>query len=149
MTLQGLYFCKKVMETKVNKLIPYLHFEGNCEEALNYYKDILGGKVDIQSRYDNPAMKAPEHYREKVLHGRLYFGDLAIYASDVFPGGQTQKSSGDVALSLDAPDAATGKKIFDRLAEGGKVGVPFEKQFWGDWHGNLTDKYGIRWMVNG
>lgn len=136
------------METKVNRLIPYLNFEGNCEEALNFYQTILGGSVEIQSRYDNPQMKAPEEYKNKILHGRLYFGDLAIYASDVFPGKKAYGNSGDVQLSLDVPDPETGKKIFDRLVAGGKVGVAFEKQFWGDWHGNLTDKYGIRWMVN-
>jgi PhnB protein len=136
------------MGLKVTGLIPYLNFEGNCEEALNYYKDILNGTIEIRSRYDNPAMKAPENYKNKVLHGRLHFGDLLIYASDVFPGGKTQKSSGDVALSLDVPDPETGKKIFDQLAADGKAHVAFEKQFWGDWHGNLTDKYGMRWMVN-
>lgn len=136
------------MEPKVTRLIPYLNFEGNCEEALNYYKDILNGRIEIQSRYDNPAMKAPENYKDKVLHGRLYFGDLVIYASDVFPGGTAQNGSGDVALSLDVADVATGKNVFDQLAADGKVHVPFEKQFWGSWHGNLTDKYGIRWMVN-
>lgn len=136
------------METKIKDLIPYLNFEGNCEEALNYYKDILGGRVEIQTRYDNPAMNAPEDYKNKVLHGRLYFGDKAIYASDIFPGKKAHKNSGDVQLSLDVSDPETGKKIFDQLAEGGKTGLAFEKQFWGDWHGNLTDKFGIRWMVN-
>lgn len=133
-------------------MVPYLHFEGNCEEALNFYKDILNGRVEIQSRYDNPAMNAPEAYKNKVLHGRLYFSEgkagQAIYASDVFPGQSAHKSSGDAALSLDFPDPESGKEVFDRLSEGGAVGVPFEKQFWGDWHGNFTDRYGIHWMVN-
>lgn len=136
------------METKIKKLIPYLNFEGNCEEALNFYKDIFGGEVEIQSRYDNPAMHAPSGYRDKILHGRLYMGDLAIYASDIFPGKRTAQNSGDVQLSLDVVDPETGKKLFERLSSGGKIGVAFDKQFWGDWHGNLTDKYGVRWMVN-
>lgn len=136
------------METKKFELIPYIHFEGNCEEALNFYADILNGKVEVQSRYDNPAMNAPEAYRNKVLHGRLHFSELAIYASDVFPGQKAQKSSGDVYLSLTFPDETAAQQAFDRLAEGGKVGVPFAKQFWGSWHGNLVDKYGIAWMMN-
>lgn len=136
------------MEAKKHELIPYITFDGNCEEALNYYAGILGGTVEIQSRYDNPAMKAPENYRNKVLHARLHFNGLAIYASDGYPGSRAQKSSGDVALSLSFPDVETSKKVFDKLAAGGKVGIPFEKQFWGDWHGNLEDKYGIKWMVN-
>lgn len=136
------------MNATVKQLIPYLNFEGSCEEALNYYAGIFNGTVEIQSRYDNPAMNAPEHYKDKVLHGRLHAGGLTLYASDVFPGSAAHKGSGDVALSLDVADPETGKVIFGRLAEGGKVGVPFEKQFWGDWHGNLADRYGIRWMVN-
>lgn len=136
------------METKQTELIPYLHFDGNCEEALNYYAGILDGTVEIRSRYDNPAMNVPEAYREKVLHGRLHGSGLSIYASDVFPGQKAQGSSGDVALSLTFPDEQTAQRVFDQLAKGGKTGVPFAKQFWGEWHGNLTDRYGIRWMVN-
>lgn len=136
------------METKKFELIPYIHFEGNCEEALNYYAGILNGTVEIQSRYDNPAMGAPESYRDKVLHGRLHFNGLAIYASDVFPGQKAHKTSGDVYLSLSFPDEKAAQPVFDKLAEGGKIGVPFAKQFWGDWHGNLVDKHGIAWMVN-
>lgn len=136
------------MEDKKTQLIPYLHFEGNCEEALNFYKDILDGAIEIVTRYDNPAMEAPEHYKDKILHARLYFNDNVIYASDVFPGQAAHKNSGDVALSLSVTSPETGKLIFDKLSGGGKVNVPFEKQFWGDWHGNLIDRYGIRWMVN-
>lgn len=136
------------MDNKIKNILPYLNFEGNCEEALNFYKNIFGGRVEIQSRYDNPQMKAPEEYKNKVLHGRLYFDDLAIYASDIFPGKHAAKNSGDVQLSLDVDNPETGKKIFDQLAAEGKIGVAFEKQFWGQWHGNLVDKYGIRWMVN-
>ncbi|MGH2645115.1 MAG: VOC family protein [Chitinophagaceae bacterium] len=136
------------MENNIQNLIPYLNFEGNCEEALNFYKTIFDGRVEIQSRYDNPQMKAPADYKNKVLHGRLYFGDLVIYASDIFPGKHASKNSGDVQFSLEVTDPGYGKNIFNQLAEGGKTGVAFEKQFWGQWHGNLIDKYGIRWMVN-
>ncbi len=136
------------MSNNATALIPYLHFGGNCEEALQFYAQVLGGTVEITQRYDNQEMNAPEDYKEKVLHGRLHFGDLHIYASDVFPGQGVAQSSGDVALSLDFGNPETGKRVFEQLAEGGEVGVPFEKQFWGDWHGNFVDKYGIRWMVN-
>ncbi|QEH42779.1 VOC family protein [Chitinophaga sp. XS-30] len=115
------------METKQTGLIPYLHFEGNCEEALNYYAGILGGTVEIRSRYDNPAMNAPEAYREKVLHGRLHFSGLSIYTSDVFPGQKAQGSSGDVALSLTFPDEQTAQQVFDQLAKGGKTRRTFRK----------------------
>lgn len=130
------------------QLIPYLHFEGNCEEVLNRYQEILGGEVEIHNRYDKPEMDAPDDYKDKVLHARFYFGENTIMASDVFPGQSAEKSSGDVALSITVDDVDEAQAIFDGLAEGGSIGVAFGKQFWGDWHGNLTDRYGIRWMVN-
>lgn len=129
-------------------LIPYLHFGGNCEEALTTYKEILGGTVEIRERYDNPEMNAPDDYKDKVLHARFYFGDNTIMASDVFPGQPVENGSGDAALSVTVDDLDKAKKIFNSLTEEGEIGVPFEKQFWGAWHGNLTDRFGVRWMVN-
>lgn len=130
------------------KLVPYLSFQGNCEEALGFYNAILDGVVAIEQRYDIPEMQAPEEYRDKVLHASLQFGDNTILASDTFPGQTTKKTSGDVSLSVLIDDREKGRKIFDALAEGGTVHHVYEKQFWGDWHGSLTDKYGIHWMVN-
>jgi len=134
------------MSKEVN-LIPYLNFEGNCEDALNSYAKILDGKVEIMQRYDNPAMQAPESYRSKVLHARFHFGNNEIYASDVFPG-QNLGYGRAVAMSLSFSDLEQAKQVFRMLSEGGEINVPFEKQFWGDWHGNLVDRFGTYWMVN-
>lgn len=138
------------MSNPVKGLTAYLNFMGNCEEALNFYARVLDGKATIRQRYDNPAMNAPEEFRDKVLHASLEFGPVTILASDIMKQRQGTPTSGtgDAALSLDVTDSNEGKRIFDLLAEGGKQGVPFEKQFWGGWHGNLTDRYGVRWMVN-
>ncbi len=135
------------MSKKNITLTPYLHFLGNCEEALNTYQNILGGRFEIENRYDNPNMNAPEEYRDKVLHARFYNGNCLFMACDVFPG-QTVKSGRNVALSLDFKDLNQAKNVFSAFSNDGKINVPFEKQFWGDWHGNLTDQYGIRWMIN-
>jgi PhnB protein len=133
---------------KAMKIIPYLSFNSNCEEALKTYQKILGGEVEIRTRYDNPAMKAPEHYKNKVLHARFHFDNESVYASDVFPGSEVNDQNNNIALSLDVTDVDRAKKIFSQLSEGGKIKVPFEKQFWGEWHGNFTDRFGISWMVN-
>jgi len=130
------------------KLVPYLHFQGNCEEALNFYKDILNGKVEIVSRYDNPNMNAPEDYKNKVLHGVIYFGDNTIMASDSYPG-QQLKYGDSVSLSLALDGEAETTRVFNALSEGGKILMPLEKQFWGDFFGHFVDRYGTRWMVNG
>ena len=135
------------MNNKEIALIPYLNFQGNCEEALTAYRKILGGSIEIIERYDNPAMQAPEEYRDKVLHARYRFSDNEVYASDVFPG-QTLGDSRNVAMSLSFAELEKAKQAFAQLADGGTVNVPFEKQFWGAWHGNLMDKFGIYWMIN-
>lgn len=138
------------MADQIKSLNAYLNFMGNCEEALNMYAKIFNGNVSIVNRYDNPAMNMPEEFRDKVLHATLDFCGIRILASDIIPNDPktVPSGSGDAALSLDVSGPDEGKRIFDQLAEGGKVGVKFEKQFWGAWHGNLRDKYGVRWMLN-
>ncbi|MEJ0080525.1 MAG: hypothetical protein WDM78_06115 [Puia sp.] len=64
---------------------PTLQFQGNCEEALLFYKEILDGRIEIASRYDNPAMNAPDAYKNKILHATFYFGKYQLFASDSMP----------------------------------------------------------------
>lgn len=136
------------MKGKITKMVPYLNFEGNCEEAIHFYKEVFDGTISMVKRYADSPMNVPENFKDKIIHARLNFGDVEIFASDVTSGKSATKGSGDVALSLDTTDPHTGAEIFNRLSVGGKVGVPFQKQFWGAWHGNLVDKFGIRWMIN-
>jgi len=130
------------------ELMPYLQFQGNCEEALNYYKEILDGRIEIVSRFDNPAMNAPEDFKNKILHAAFYFGKYQLFASDTMPKNITEAFHPNISLSLGFHDEDQAKMIFDKLSADGKIHVPFKKQFWGDWHGNFTDRFGIRWMVN-
>jgi PhnB protein len=129
-------------------LVPYLQFQGDCEEALKFYKDILNGRIEIASRYDNPAMNAPEGFKNKILHARFYFGKYMLFSSDVMPTKMNEAVQSNIYISLGLHDDGLAKDIFDRLSAGGKINVPFKKQFWGDWHGNFSDRFGIRWMVN-
>lgn len=129
-------------------LVPYLQFHGNCEEALNFYKEILDGRIEITSRYDNPAMKAPEDFKNKILHASFYFGKYMMFASDMMPKKLGDSVHSNIAMSLGLHDEKLALEIFNKLSEGGKINVPFKKQFWGDWHGNFMDRFGIRWMVN-
>ncbi len=130
------------------ELTPYLSFRGNCEEALHFYKDILDGQIEIVSRYDNPAMNAPEDFKNKILHARFSFGKYVLFASDVMPKKQDEQLTNNIALSLGLHDEVAAQDIFDRLSKDGDIHIPFKKQFWGDWHGNFKDRFGIRWMVN-
>jgi PhnB protein len=135
------------MSTQI-ALTPYLHFNGNCEEALNAYKAIFDGTIEDLQRYGvmNPSAKPDQ--KNKIIHAVLKFGGCTVLASDSFGDRATGNGTTNTALSLDYPDAQQAKQVFDQLAQGGQVGVPFEKQFWGAWHGNAVDRFGIYWMMN-
>ncbi|MFC4870196.1 VOC family protein [Negadavirga shengliensis] len=136
------------MKIQSIRLVPYLRFQGNCEEALGFYASILDGKFTIEQKYDVPEMNAPEDYRDKILHASFEFGENRFYACDIFPGAVIKESGKNVSLSLLLETQQEGDKVFDRLSEGGKVNFPFKKQFWGDWHGSFIDRFGIEWNVN-
>lgn len=134
------------------ELQPYLLFTGNCEEALNFYKNIFGGEIAQLSRYkdappDDPASPQlrPED-RERVMHATFRSPDFTFMASDARPG--KQYGEGPISLSLGLSDVAVAQRIFDGLAQGGTVEMPLEDTFWGAKFGMLTDKFGIDWMVN-
>lgn len=129
------------------KLEPYLHFSGNCEEALNAYAKALAGTFNIQMRYDAPEMDAPESYKHKVLHANMTFGTNSLMASDFHPG-YDAKHGNNTSLSIGMKGLEKGKSIFNELSAQGQVDMPLEKQFWGAWYGEFTDRFGIRWMFN-
>jgi PhnB protein len=129
------------------QLAPYLHFNGNCEEAMNFYQSVFGGKLDVRPFANYPAAPTPEDYKQKVMHSSLD-GDLVSFmASDSAPG-MTVDFGTNVTLSLAGTDEATLTKYFNGLAEGGNVTMALSKQMWGDTFGMITDKFGVHWMVN-
>ena len=130
------------------EMMPYRSFQGNCEEALHFYSETLDGRIEIVSRYYNPAMNTAVDFKNKILHARFSFGNYIMFASDLMPKKQDEQLTSNIALSLGFHDEMVAKNIFDRLSAAGDIHIPFKKQFWGDWHGNFKDRFGIRWMVN-
>lgn len=130
------------------KLTPYLMFEGNAEEAMKFYAQVLGGEIEMVQRYsDGKGMQFPEHYANKVLHGRLRAGDLTIYFSDAFPGRKV--SSGDqVSLTIEFDSEAQADQAYEKLQVGGEVRMPLQKTFWGAKYAKLIDSFGIQWDLN-
>jgi PhnB protein len=124
----------------------YLFFDGTCKEAMNFYKGIFGGELQISTYADSPPSPQTEGVDpDRVMHATLDGGDIKLMASD---SPKASKTSAKVELSLGGTDAAHMHKIFDTLAAGGKVKMPLAKQFWGDTFGMLSDKFGVDWMVN-
>ena len=128
------------------KLIPYLHFNGNCEEALNAYIGIFGGNGQVVSRFsDTSTFSVPDDFKNKVMHASLQFEDNVIMMSD---STRDIIQGNGVVMSISLGDETQTQEIFGKLAEGGQITMPLEKQFWGALFGQVTDKFGIRWMLN-
>ena len=128
------------------KLIPYLSFPGNCEEALNHYQKIFNGNISDVSRFGE-TFPVPDDQKNRVMHARLAFGDNMLMFSDNMPGKSVDFGNG-ISLSIGLTDEAEARSVFGELAESGKITMPMEKQFWGALFGMVTDKYGIHWMIN-
>ena len=126
---------------------PYLFFEGRTEEALQFYEQKLGAKIEALMRYkENPEPKYnPPNSANKVMHALFSIGDTKVMASD---GNCTGKPSFQgFALTINAKDAAEAKQRFDALAEGGQVQMPLAETFFAKTFGMVKDKFGVHWMV--
>jgi len=127
-------------------LNPYLNFNHQTKEAMEFYHSVLGGKLTMQTFKEAGMSNSPEE-KDLIIHARLDFDGMVIMSSD---GGKNHPvdMGNNIHLSLVGPDEIKLTEWFNKLAEGGKVDMPLQKQFWGDIYGQLTDKFGIHWMVN-
>ncbi len=129
------------------RLFPYLTFDGNAKEAMEFYQSVLGGNLSMQT-FGEAGMPTSEEEKTQIVNAELKNGDLSFMASDS-AGHRDEFSVGsNVSMSIAGEDEELLTKYFNRLSEGGKIDMPLEKQFWGDKFGMLTDKFGIHWMVN-
>ena len=129
------------------KLITYLTFAGNCEEAMNFYKEALGAEILLFSRMSDSPMEIPENLKGKIMHARMQIGENELYMSDTFdPSSMSQGNN--VSLSIQVDDTTQLEKLFNSLSEGGKVTMPLADAFWGARFGMFVDKFGIHWMMN-
>ena len=128
----------------------YLNFNGNTEEAFNFYRSVFGGEfLFLQHMKDTPEMdKLSETDKEKIMHVTLPIGGNVLMGTDVLESMPpvTFGTNSSICLSPESEEEA--KKLFDGLSTGGKVGMPLEKMFWGALFGFFTDKFGVQWMVN-
>ncbi|TKC83144.1 VOC family metalloprotein YjdN [Trinickia terrae] len=128
---------------------PYLTFYGRCEEALAFYQEKLGAQVLFQMRFDEAPKDmppcAPEHAK-KIMHASFQIGSSILMGSD---GDMSKPASySGFSISITSDDVAAGEKAFNGLADGGKVGMPWQPTFWALGFGMVTDKFGVPWMVN-
>jgi PhnB protein len=130
------------------QLDSYVFFDGTCAEAMRFYAGVLGGEIEMMmTAAESPASEhIPAERREQILHASLVFGDRRLMASDWMHASPYPGMHG-FSVSLGYPTVAAARGVFDALAEGGKVTMPFEKTFWADGFGMLIDRFGMPWMV--
>lgn len=126
---------------------PYLFFEGRCEEAIEFYRKALDAKVERVMRYKEAPPSPHKMPPEKVMHAAFKVGDTQVLASDGNCSGKP--SFQGISLTVSARDDAHAKRMFDALAEGGKVTQPLTKTFFSSNFGMLNDRFGVGWMVVG
>jgi PhnB protein len=130
---------------------PYLYFDGRCEEAIAFYHEALGATELFKMRFKDapadPARPTPPQVADQIMHATLAIGSTHVLMSDNCGDGEKTSHSG-FSLSVTVDDVASGEKYFNALAQGGKIGMPFQKTFWTEGFGMLVDKFGIPWMVN-
>jgi PhnB protein len=126
---------------------PYLFFEGRTEEALDFYRQKLGAKVEAMMRYkDNPDPQYnPPNSANKVMHALFRIGDTKVMASDGNCAGKP--SFQGFALTINAASPAEAKQRFDALADGGQVQMPLNETFFAKSFGMVADRFGMSWMV--
>jgi len=132
----------------------YLTFNGYCEEAFNFYRSVFGGEFHTISRFkEMPPMKDMTYPAEEAE--RLMHISLPISKETVLMGSDSSLAFGpppvigtNYSISVTVDSKKEADRVFEALSEGGKIGMPMDKTFWGSYFGMFTDKYGINWMVS-
>ncbi len=133
-------------------LNPYLNFDGNCEEAFEFYRSVFGGEfLGVMRFKDGPSAEAlPESEAEKVMHVALPIGECTILMGSDRPAAMGPVVTGNnchISITVNGEDEAT--RLFNGLSAGGQVTMPLQQAFWGSLFGMFTDKFGVHWMVSG
>ncbi|MRM95401.1 VOC family protein [Riemerella anatipestifer] len=132
----------------------YLNFNGNCEEAFNFYKSVFGGEFTYVGRFgDMPPQEGmppmSEVDKNKIMHIGLPIGNTVLMGSDT--GGEWAPSfqqGNNFSINITPESKEVADKLFNGLSAGGKVTMPMADTFWGAYFGMFTDKFGINWMIN-
>jgi PhnB protein len=126
-------------------LNPYISFAGNAREAMEYYQQVFGGELRMNT-FGEFGAPYPE-MTDKIMHGQLEAPNGFRLMGADNPPDQEHQAGGAITISLSGDDAEL-RGYWEKLTDGGTVTVPLEKQMWGDEFGMCTDRFGVAWMVN-
>lgn len=127
-------------------LNPYIGFRDNARQAMEFYKDVFGGELTLNTfgQYGDPSAPGADN----IMHGQLDTDQgFTLMASDTPPGMEFTPGS-SITVSLSGDDEPQLQGFWHKLSDGGEVTMPLEKQMWGDQFGMCTDRFGVPWMVN-
>lgn len=134
------------------KTNPYLNFDGNTEEAFNFYKSVFGGEfLYVHRMGDMPGGdKLPDDEKNRLMHISLPISEYTtLMGSDILPSaGHRLNKGNNIYISLHPESREEADQLFKGLSEGGTIEMPMEDQFWGDYFGSFIDRFGIGWMIN-
>jgi PhnB protein len=129
----------------------YLNFNGNTEEAFNFYRSVFGGQFIVLQRFKDTGAAAhiPAQDQEKIMHVALAVGGGVLMGTDSLESlGQKLVQGNNFYLFLKPESESEATALFAALSAGGKIEQPLEKVFWGSLFGSFRDKFGVQWMVN-
>lgn len=131
---------------------PYLNYNGNAEEAFNFYKSVFGGEFTKVMRFkdmSSPEFIVAENEAEKIMHIALPIGKNVLMANDVPESmGKTNENENRSKIAISAASKEEADKLFNGLSAGGQIEMPIAHSPWGSYFGMFRDKYGIEWMVD-
>ena len=133
------------MTTRLN---PYISFRDNAREALEFYHGVFGGDLNMSTFAEFQASEDPAD-AEKIMHGQIDGPNgMTLMASDTPSSMKNVSDSSNITISLSGEDESELRGYWDKLADGGNVTMPLEMAPWGDYFGQLTDRFGTGWLVN-
>ncbi|MFJ9176367.1 VOC family protein [Streptomyces sp. NPDC102360] len=131
-----------------SRLNPYIAFNGDARQAMEFYKEVFGGELALNTFGEAGGGGAPADFADKIMHALLETPDgFTIMGSDT-PPGMDHTAGTNISVSVSGDDARALRGYWEKLAADGTVAVPLEKQMWGDEFGMCTDRFGINWMVD-
>jgi PhnB protein len=135
------------------KLNTYLNFDGQSEEAFNFYKSVFGGEfMSVNRMSDMPgAEQLPENEKNRLMHISLPIGSAGdvLMASDTVPSmGHVLNVGNNAYVSVFTDSREEADRLFNGLSAGGEIEMALDDMFWGDYYGSFKDKYGVGWMIN-
>ncbi|MBT2529286.1 VOC family protein [Streptomyces sp. ISL-99] len=130
-----------------SRLNPYISFDGDARQAMEFYRGVFGGTLTVNTYRDFGEKEAGDA-ADKIMHSMLETDSgFTLMAADT-PPGMEHKPGNNISVSLSGDDSGELRGYWNKLSADGAVSVPIEKQMWGDVFGMCTDRFGITWMVN-